>query len=87
MLGAPVPRALAVFLAALAVLAVLAGDDLLRPSANNHYTHMASGWLKGQVALPGDPPGYPRAYDDWGRVHELELRDNAPVGAVRRLLN
>lgn len=69
------PRALAVFLAAFVALAVLAGDDLLRASANNHYAHMAQGWLDGRLALAGDPPGYPRAYDDWGRVHTLELRD------------
>jgi len=69
-----VRRALAVYAAALAVLAVLAGDTLLRPSANNHYVHMAQGWLDGRLALPGPPPGYPRAHDDWGRVTTLHLR-------------
>lgn len=71
------PRALAVFLAASAILAVLAGPGLLRPSRNNHYSHMAQGWLEGRLALAGDPPGYPRAHDDWGRVYTLELRDGA----------
>lgn len=79
MLRRPVARALAVFLAAFAALAILAGEDLLRPSANNHYTHMAQGWLEGRAALAGDPPGYPRAYDDWGRVHTLELRGGATL--------
>ena len=70
-------RALAVFVVAFAILAVLAGADLLKPSANNHYTHMAQGWLEGRLALPGDPPGYPRRHDDWGRVHTLTLKDGA----------
>lgn len=81
MLAAPVTRlrALAVFLVAFAALALLAGGDLLRPSANNHYTHMADGWLHGRLALPGNPPGYPRAHDDWGRVHAWELKDGEVV--------
>ena len=69
-----------VFAAAFAALAVIGGDALWRPSANNHYTHLAAGWLEGRLALPGPPPGYPRAHDDWGRVTTLELRDG---GAVR----
>jgi hypothetical protein len=79
MLRRPVTRlrALAVFAVAAAILAVLAGKDLLQPSANNHYTHMAQGWLEGRLALVGNPPGYPRAHDDWGRVHTLTLRDGA----------
>lgn len=77
MLLAPVTRlrSLAVFVVAFAVLAVLAGKDLLQPSANNHHAHMAQGWLEGRLALPGDPPGYPRNFDDWGRVHSLTLKD------------
>lgn len=77
MLPAPVTRfrALAVFAVAFAVLAILAGGDLLRASANNHFAHMAQGWLEGRLALPGEPPGYPRKHDDWGRVHTVTLRD------------
>lgn len=72
-------RALAVFLVALVTLAVLAGEGLLRPSVNNHYAYMAQGWLEGRLALAGDPPGYPRSHDDWGRVHTLELREGPPL--------
>ncbi|HEY8379336.1 MAG TPA: hypothetical protein VIK91_22735, partial [Nannocystis sp.] len=70
-------RALAVFAVAFAILAILAGADLLRPSANNHYSHMAQGWLEGRLTLAGNPPGWPRAHDDWGRVHTLQLRDGS----------
>ena len=66
-------RGLWVFLAAFAVLARLAGPGLLRPGRNNHFVHMADGWLDGRLALAGDPPGYPRAHDDWGRVWTLRL--------------
>jgi hypothetical protein len=68
-------RALAVFAAAFAVLAALAGPALLRPSRDNHFAHMAAGWLDGRLELAGDPPGYPKAHDDWGRVWTLTLRD------------
>lgn len=73
-------RGLAVFLAAFVALAVIAGRSLLRPSANNHFSHMAQGWLAGRLALPGDPPGYAaRRHDDWGRVWTLTLADGATV--------
>lgn len=73
-------RGPAVFLAAFVVLAAIAGPRLLRPSANNHFSHMALGWLEGQLALPGDPPGYAtRTHDDWGRVWTLTLADGAVV--------
>lgn len=54
---------------------MIAGDTLLRPSANNHYVHLAGAWLDGRLAHEGTPPGYPRAHDDWGRVTTLRLRD------------
>jgi len=73
------PRLLLVFLAAFVVLAALAGPALLRPSRNNHFVHMARGWLEGRVALAGTPPGYPRAHDDWGRVWTLRLRDGSTL--------
>ncbi|MBL8972357.1 MAG: hypothetical protein JNK56_17355, partial [Myxococcales bacterium] len=72
-------RALLVFLAAALALGVLAGPTLLRPGRNNHFVHMADGWLAGRLALPGDPPGYPRGHDDWGRVHTLTLRDGGQL--------
>ena len=75
----PLRRDLMVFLAAFVVLAALAGPELLRPSRNNHFVHMAGGWLEGRVALVGPPPGYPRAHDDWGRVWTLGLRDGGSL--------
>ena len=73
-------RGFAVFLAAFLVLAAIAGRDLLQPSRNNHFSHMAQGWLAGRLALAGDPPGYAaRQYDDWGRVWTLTLADGTTV--------
>lgn len=72
-------RALLVFLAAALALGLLAGPTLLRPGRNNHFVHMAAGWLDGRLALPGDPPGYPRNHDDWGRVWTLQLRDGSTL--------
>ena len=68
-----------IFIAAFAVLAVLAGPGLLRPARNNHFVHMARGWLAGRLALAGSPPGYPRAHDDWGRVWTIGLRDGTTL--------
>ncbi len=79
MITSPRMRGLLVFLAAFAVLAILAGPGLLRPGRNNHFVHMAQGWLDGRLALVGEPPGYPRAHDDWGRVWTLTLRDGTTL--------
>lgn len=71
---------LAVFLIAFLALAAVAGPRIARPSPNNHFSHMAAGWLEGRLALSGDPPGYDRrAHDDWGRVWTLTLADGATV--------
>jgi hypothetical protein len=75
----PPLRGLLVALAAFAVLAALAGPALLRPARNNHFTHLARGWLDGRLELAGDPPGYPRAHDDWGRVWTLTLADGSSL--------
>lgn len=73
-------RGPAVFLAAFVVLAVLAGRGLLAPSRNNHFSHMAAGWLDGRLALAGDPPGLAsRSHDDWGRVWTLTLADGSTL--------
>ena len=71
----PPLRGLLVALAAFTALALLAGPALLRPSRNNHFTHMAQGWLEGRLELAANPPGYPRGHDDWGRVWTLTLAD------------
>ena len=83
---------LAVFLIALLSLCALAGSKrLLEPSKNNHYAHLAQGWLEGRLHHEGKPPGYCTAklrrakkcrghsYDDWARVWTLELRDGEVV--------
>ena len=81
-----------VFLIALAGLCALAGPKrLAKPSGDNHYTHLASSWLAGQLHHEGKPPGYCTSelrrakkckhhrYDDWARVWTLELRDGSTV--------
>jgi hypothetical protein len=68
-------RLLAVYAVAVSLLALAAGGRLLRPSADTHYLHMAQGWLRGQLSLPGRPPHR----NDWGRVTTLELRDGTTV--------
>ncbi|MBC8072132.1 MAG: hypothetical protein IAG13_27675 [Deltaproteobacteria bacterium] len=80
-------RRLAVFVLALLGLAIVSGRSLTRPSKDNHFVHMAQGWLDGRLALPGQPPGYcdararadgrcrEHSFDDWALVTALELRD------------
>ncbi len=84
-------RALIVFGVALLGLCVLSGRQLTRPSANNHFVHMAQGWLEGRWTLPGKPPGWCDArdraagrcrghtFDDWAVLWTLHLRDGREV--------
>ena len=86
-------RALLVFAFTFAVLAMLAGKTLLRPSANAHFVHMASGWLEGRLHHEGKPPGYCDAkrraagkcryhrFDDWAVLTTLELPEGETVRA------
>jgi len=76
-------RPLAVFFVVFAVLAVISGERLLRPSAHNHFSHLAQGWLDGRLHLEGRPPGYPKRHNDWGLVTTLELRDGGELRALR----
>ena len=78
-LSSPRLRGALVVLAAFLVLAALAGPGLLRPGRDNHFVHMAAGWLDGRLALVGEPPGYPKRHDDWGRVWTLTLRDGGTL--------
>ncbi len=64
-----------VFLAAFAIYGVLAGPRLVRPSADNHYSHLARSWLAGRLDLGQRPPHR----NDWGKVTELTLRDGTRV--------
>lgn len=83
---------LAVFVVALLGLCGLAGRERLsKPSHDNHYVHMAQGWLDGRLALDGKPPGYctpqlqrakqckRHTYDDWARVWTLQLADGTSL--------
>jgi hypothetical protein len=75
-----------VFVVAAVGLCVLAGPRLTAPSKDNHFTHLAHGWLQGRTSLEGPPPGYcgPRerargecrghTFDDWARIETLSLR-------------
>lgn len=84
-------RAFAVFVVAFAVLAVLSGKQWSGASRDNHFVHMAQGWLEGRVALQGRPPGYCDAkaraakectahrFDDWALVTTLDLADGTTV--------
>jgi len=69
--GARTARPLATFVAMFAVLAVLAGPRLLRPSGDDHYVRMAAGWLAGRTTLDGAPPHG----NDWARRSTWTLRD------------
>lgn len=84
-------RALLVYLVAVIGLAIFAGTSIGKPSKDNHFVHMAQGWLEGRLALPERPPGYCDArtradgrckqhtYDDWALVTTLELEDGTAV--------
>lgn len=88
-LGRGPGRWLAVYLVAIAVLAVLAGSRWNKPSRDNHFVHMAQGWLEGRVALDGRPPGYCDArdraagkckghrFDDWAVLTTLTFDDGS----------
>lgn len=75
------------FFVALVVLGALAGDRLGKPSANNHFVHLADGWLDGRMHLEGKPPGWCAAktkrgrcihrFDDYARVMNLERTDGS----------
>ena len=42
-------RPLIAFVFTFGVLALIAGKTLTKPSPNNHFVHMASGWLEGRL--------------------------------------
>lgn len=80
-------RPLIVFVLAFIGLSVLAGKRLGAPSRDNHFVHLADGWLHGRLALEGKPPGWcdpashargeckGHAFDDYAVVWELTTAD------------
>ncbi|MEM6290708.1 MAG: hypothetical protein AAGA54_05560 [Myxococcota bacterium] len=86
-------RPLLVFVATALLFGVLAGDSLWKPSANNHFVHLAQGWMQGRLHHEGKPPGYCDArrrrakkcrfhqFDDWAVLKTLELEDGSQVRA------
>ena len=86
-------RPLIAFVFTFGVLALIAGKTLTKPSPNNHFVHMASGWLEGRLHHDGRPPGYCDAkrrragkcryhrFDDWAMLKTLELEDGTEVQA------
>lgn len=85
-------RLIVTFVAATLLLGLLGSDighpkdpkeplkTLVKPSRNNHFTHLSHTWLNGRLELPGDPPGYKkRRHDDWAVVYTLTLADGSTV--------
>ena len=80
-------RPLIVFFIALVVLGGLAGERLGKPSAHNHFVHLADGWLDGRMHVDGKPPGWCASktkrgacvhrFDDYARVFTLERTDGS----------
>jgi hypothetical protein len=90
---APWLRLAAVFVVALVGLGILAGKSLTRPSRDNHFVHLATGWADGRLHHEGFPPGYctpelrrarkctGHMMDDWAFLKTLTLRDGTTVRA------
>ena len=71
MLSSPRLRCALVFAVTFTIFAIVSGRALWRPSANNHYVHMATGWLDHRVDLAGRPPHG----NDWGRITTVKTKD------------
>ncbi len=76
-------RALLVFALTALVLGGLAGARMWKPSANNHFVHMAHGWLQGRLHLEGKPPGWCATKDKRGRCQH-RFDDYARLTTVKR---
>lgn len=71
----PVVHYVLVWVIACGALLALGRGSSFRPSRDNHFVHMAKGWLDGRVALDGEPPGWSEGRaDDWARVWTVQLR-------------
>lgn len=69
---------LIVYLVCAGVYAAMLGDRAFQPSPDNHYVHLAQGWLAGRLDLGGDPPGT----NDWACV-DTETYEMCPNGQFR----
>jgi len=52
---------LTIFVLCAGIYCATSAQRLFRPSANNHYVHLAHAWLQGRLDLGGNPPGS----NDW----------------------
>ena len=75
--GSPLPAArlwrvcALLYLIFLGAYAGASGKRLLHASNDNHYVHLAYGWLHGRLDLGGPPPHS----NDWSQVDWLNLKD------------
>ena len=66
---------LAIFVIFSAVYCLTSSGRLFSPSPNNHYVHLAQGWLDGRLDLEGSPPGT----NDWA-CFDRDERAACPAG-------
>ncbi len=67
-----------IYLAFLGAYLGASGARLRRHSEYNHFVYLADGWLKGRLALDGNPPNE----NDWAKVDKLTLRDGRVVKGI-----
>lgn len=66
---------LALYVLSAGVYCAVLGPRLLETSPDNHYAHLAQGFLEGRLSLPGRPPGT----NDWA-CFDTHLRGPCPPG-------
>ena len=66
---------LAIYVLCAGVYCAVLGPRVLETSPDNHYAHLAQGFLEGRLALEGRPPGT----NDWA-CYDTELRGPCPPG-------
>ncbi|MGB8328773.1 MAG: hypothetical protein WCE62_01500 [Polyangiales bacterium] len=66
---------LAIFVLCAGVYCATSAQRLFRPSANNHYVHLAHAWLQGRLDIGENPPGT----NDWA-CFDTETETACPPG-------
>lgn len=66
---------LALYVLVAGIYCAVLGPRVLETSPDNHYAHLAQGFLDGSLALPGRPPGT----NDWA-CYDTQLRGPCPPG-------